>query len=178
MATIDGVPQVAKATMLIGDPSYFPTRMVKPTGSVARSICIMDHPFNGTNNAESTQIIIPGRQANRQNDIYVCMVSFSHCVASAGKYVAIASTIVETDNPLAELKPAYDLLGPLMERFDSVSETFAPVEDGTADRCFISESYDATSHFETTARDVQSLYERVTGKKLDLTIDPEVEEDA
>ena len=31
-----------------------------------------------------------------------------------------------------------------MGRFDSVSETFAPVEDGTADRCFISESYDAT----------------------------------
>lgn len=56
--------QVAKATMLIGDPSYFPSRMVKPTGMVARSICIMDHPFNGTNDAESTQIIIPGRQAS------------------------------------------------------------------------------------------------------------------
>lgn len=51
--------------MLIGDPSYFPSRMVKPTGMVARSICIMDHPFNGTNNAESTQIIIPGRQASQ-----------------------------------------------------------------------------------------------------------------
>lgn len=50
--------------MLIGDPSYFPSRMVKPTGMVARSICIMDHPFNGTNDAESTQIIIPGRQAS------------------------------------------------------------------------------------------------------------------
>lgn len=33
------------------------------------------------------------------------------------------------------------------------------------------------SHFETTAVDVQSLYERVTGQKLDLTIDPEVEEE-
>lgn len=31
------------------------------------------------------------------------------------------------------------------------------------------------SHFETTATDVLSLYERVTGKKLDLTIDPEVD---
>lgn len=50
--------------MLIGDPSYFPSRMVKPAGMVARSICIMDHPFNGTNDAESTQIIIPGRQAS------------------------------------------------------------------------------------------------------------------
>ena len=33
------------------------------------------------------------------------------------------------------------------------------------------------SHFETTAADVQSLYERVTGKKLDLSIDPEVEQE-
>lgn len=31
------------------------------------------------------------------------------------------------------------------------------------------------SHFETTAEDVQSMYERVTGKKLDLTIDPEAD---
>eukprot|EP00904_Undaria_pinnatifida_P004302 jgi/Undpi1/13873/HiC_scaffold_9.g03524.m1 len=169
--------RVAKATMLIGDPSYFPSRMVKPTGMVARSICIMDHPFNGTNNAESTQIIIPGRQVGRHNDIYVCMVSFSHCVASPGKYVAIASTTVETSDPLAELAPAFELLGPVMERFDEVSTTLAPVEDGMADRCFISESYDATSHFETTATDVQSLYERVTGQKMDLTIDPEVEQE-
>ncbi len=33
------------------------------------------------------------------------------------------------------------------------------------------------SHFETTAADVQSLYERVTGQKMDLSIDPEVEEE-
>lgn len=31
-------------------------------------------------------------------------------------------------------------------RFDEVSETLAPVDDGTADRCFISESYDATRY--------------------------------
>lgn len=33
------------------------------------------------------------------------------------------------------------------------------------------------SHFETTATDVLSMYERVTGQKLDLTIDPEVDPD-
>lgn len=31
-------------------------------------------------------------------------------------------------------------------RFDAVSETLAPVADGTADHCFISESYDATRY--------------------------------
>ncbi|CAM9847134.1 unnamed protein product [Discosporangium mesarthrocarpum] len=171
-ATIDGVPQVAKATMVIGDPSYFPSHMIRTTGKVIRSICIMDHPFSGTSNAESTQIIIPGRQVGRDHDIYVCMVSFSHCVASPGKYVAIASTTVETDDPVAELKPAFDLLGSVLERFDAVSETHEPLDDGIADRCFISTSYDATSHFETTAQDVESLYERIMGQKLDLTIDP------
>lgn len=55
-------------------------------------------------------------QVGRHNDIYVCMVSFSHCVASPGKYVAIASTTVETSDPLAELAPAFELLGPVMER--------------------------------------------------------------
>lgn len=57
------------------------------------------------------------RQVNRHNDIYVCMVSFSHCVASPGKYVAIASTTVETSDPLAELAPAFELLGPVLERW-------------------------------------------------------------
>lgn len=33
-----------------------------------------------------------------------------------------------------------------VKRFDEVSETLAPVDDGTADRCFISESYDATRY--------------------------------
>lgn len=48
------------------------------------------------------------------------MVSFSHCVASPGKYVAIASTTVETNDPLSELKPAFDLLGPVMQRYVTV----------------------------------------------------------
>ena len=52
---------------------------------------------------------------------------------------------------------------PTPHRFDSVAELLKPVNDGVKDRCFISESYDATSHFETAANDVLSLYERITG---------------
>ena len=52
----------------------------------------------------------------RKNDIYVCMVSHAHCVASAGKYIAIVSTTVETANPVAELTPGITLLGEVMER--------------------------------------------------------------
>ncbi len=33
---------------------------------------------------------------------------------------------------------------------------------------FISTSYDATSHFETTCEDVLNLYEKVTGEPIDF----------
>ena len=71
-------------------------------------------------------------------------VSFDHVVCAKGIYIAIASTTVATEDPQAELAPAIDLLGDVLERFDDVSDTFEPVNDGTEDRCFISTSYDAT----------------------------------
>ena len=45
-------------------------------------------------------------------------------------------------------------------RFDSVSDLLEPISDGVKDKSFISKSYDATSHFETCADDVLSLYTR------------------
>ncbi len=130
----------------------------------------MNHPIPNTNKSESAQVIIPGRQVGREHDIYMCMVSHSHQVAAEGMYVAIASTIVETSDPVAELQPAFQLIGAVVDRFDSVSEIYAPVDDGTTDGCYISESYDATSHFETTSEDIISLYHRITKKDLDLTV--------
>ena len=41
----------------------------------------------------------------------------------------------------------------------------------------MSKSYDAASHFEQTAKDVLSLYERITKEKLDMSINPEINED-
>jgi len=92
--------EVAKAKLIIGDPSYFPTSKSITRCNVVRSICILDHPIAGTDNAESVQIIIPASTVKRKNDIYVCMVSYTHMVASEGKYIAIVSTTVETANPL------------------------------------------------------------------------------
>jgi Rab GDP dissociation inhibitor len=43
---------------------------------------------------------------------------------------------------------------------------FAPLESGINDNVFISKSYDATSHFETTTDDVKDLYRRVEGHEL------------
>jgi Rab GDP dissociation inhibitor len=133
--------------------------------------------FLGTDNAESVQIIIPATQVKRKNDVYVCMVSFAHNVASSGKYIAIVSTTVETSNPIQELAAGFNLLGKITERFDEVSDLLEPVTDGSVDKCYISKSYDATSHFETAANDVLSLYHRITGTELDMNISADMTDD-
>ena len=92
-------------------------------------------------------------------------------------YVAIVSTTVETSNPIAELDAGLQVLGRIEERFDSVSDLYEPVSNGASDNCYISKSYDAASHFEETAQDVKDLYARITGKKLDMTIDPNLDAD-
>jgi Rab GDP dissociation inhibitor len=165
--------EVAKCKFVVADPSYFPNK-VKKTGQVIRAICILNHPIPETNNADSCQIIIPQKQVKRHSDIYIGCISFAHNVVPKGKYVAIVSTTVETSDPVKELKPALDLLGPIAEQFVSIVDTYEPVEDGTKDKVFISKSYDATSHFETTCQDVLDLYKRITGK--DLVLKPKEQE--
>lgn len=46
------------------------------------------------------------------------MISYTHNVAAQGKYVAIVSTTVETDNPEMEVKPAMDLLEPVEQKYE------------------------------------------------------------
>lgn len=163
--TSEGQTVVGK--MVIGDPSYFPDR-VKVVGKVIRSICILSHPIPNANNALSCQIIIPGVQAKRTSDIYISCISYAHNVASKGKYLAIASTTVETGNPEAELADAYHLMGTIDEKFVDVSDLYVPINDGKEDKIFISRSYDATSHFETTCDDILDLYERITGQAFEF----------
>jgi len=167
--------EVAKAKFVVGDPSYFPNH-VKKIGSVVRVICILDHPVPNTKNADSTQIIIPQGQVRRSNDIYVTAVSFSHEVAPNGKYIAMVSTTVETNDPARECLPGIQLLGPVLEQFVIVSDAYEPLNDGTDNKVFISKSFDATSHFETTCWDVSDMYRRITGKELDLTPPPSADD--
>ena len=169
--------EVAKGGDIIGDPSYFDTKKTKTVGKVIRSICLLDHPIANTDGAESVQIIIPATQVKRRNDIYVCVVSYAHMVATNGKYIAIVSTLCETENPTSEVAAGIGLLGEIMERFDSVSEVRVPVASGADDNCYISSSYDATSHFETVADDVLSLYKRITGTDLDMNISDDLDEE-
>jgi Rab GDP dissociation inhibitor len=56
--------------------------------------------------------------------------------------------------------------------FYSVRDVYEPLADGTSDNTFITISYDATSHFETSTTDIMDMYRRITGEELDLTPPP------
>lgn len=43
------------------------------------------------------------------------MVSSVHSVCKKGFYIAIVSTLIETNNPIAELNPAFELIGSIKE---------------------------------------------------------------
>jgi len=129
----------------------------------------MDHPVPNTKDALSTQIIIPQKQVNRNSDIYISMVSYTHQVAAKGWFIAMVSTTVETNKPEAEIKPALDLLGPIKQKFLTVSDYYGPKDDGRESNLFISKSYDATTHFETTCLDVLDVYRRGTGEDFDFS---------
>jgi len=174
--------QVAKGKMVICDPSYAAPEKTRPVCHIIRAICILGAPIPNTNNqqggpATSCQIILPQKQLKRKNDIYVMMVSWAHNIAAKDKYVAIVSTVVETQNPEQEIEPALKLLGPILEKFVSVSEFRQPVDDGSQDGVYVTTSYDPSSHFEDATMEVLDMWKRITGSDLDLSYEPDPDED-
>lgn len=159
--------ETVRTKRVVGDPSYFPDR-VKKVGQVVRVICILNHPIPNTNDASSCQIIIPQSQVNRNHDIYVFCVSSTHKTCATGKYLALVSTVVETSDPEKEVRIGLDLLGPIEQKFVKVSDLFEPNDDGKADQTFITRSYDATTHFETTCDDIIDVYKRIFDKEFDF----------
>lgn len=159
--------ETARAKQVYCDPTYA-VEKAKKTGQVVRCICIMDHPIPNTGDSLSTQVIIPQKQVGRKSDIYVTSVSYTHQVATKGWFIAMVSTTVETANPEAEIQPGIALLGPIKQKFLQVTDVFEPLDDGVAAQLFISKSYDATSHFQTTCNDVVDIFKRGTGEEFDF----------
>ncbi|KAG8641043.1 hypothetical protein MANES_13G099400v8 [Manihot esculenta] len=157
--------ETAKCKKVVCDPSYLPNKVTK-IGKVARAICIMSHPIPNTHDSHSVQVILPQKQLKRKSDMYLFCCSYSHNVAPKGKYIAFVTTEAETDDPQTELKPGIDLLGPVDEIFFDTYDRYKPTNQYEVDNCFISTSYDATTHFETTVQDVIQMYSKITGKVL------------
>jgi Rab GDP dissociation inhibitor len=86
-------------------------------GSVVRVICFLNHPIPNTGDADSVQLVIPQNQIKRKHDIYIAATSHAHNVCAKNYFVAIVSTIVETNNPESECEPGIALLGPVQEKY-------------------------------------------------------------
>jgi len=160
--------ETAKAGIVLCDPSYAEDKC-KSVGKVVRAICIMNHPIPNTGEGQSVQVIIPQNQVGRKNDIYVCQISNTHQVSSKGFYLAIVATMVETANPESELSEGLKLLGSVLQKFVSVDDVKVPIDDGASSKLFISKSYDASTHFESTCKDVLDIYQRVMGEPFDFS---------
>lgn len=163
----EGMKFETKCSKILADPSYFPDK-TKVVGHILKAICILNHPIDRTDNADSLQLILPQSQVGRKHDIYIAMVSSAHNVCPKGYYIAIVSTIAETSaNHHLELQPGLDRLGKIEEKFmGSPIPIYAPLESGEKDNVFLSKSYDASSHFETMTDDVRDIYRRAQGEEL------------
>lgn len=161
---------VANAKVVVADPSYFPSMCTKK-GTVVRAIAILSEPVASTNEAGSYQVIFPGASIGRQNDLYLFCCSAPHKVAPKDKYVVFVSTNVEgpTDGMTPEvvaqreLSQGLTMLTGVVRIFYDMYDLMVPNEDGTKDKCFLTESFDPTTHFETAITDVLAVYERITG---------------
>ena len=122
-------------------------------------------------------------------DIYVCSVSAAHNVSAQNKWLAFISTTAETANHEAELQPAFNLIGPIEEKFIYAQEVYHPKDSAQPTdnvstfhayartsptqkyyfQIFVTKSYDATTHFETTCENIISVYKQVTGKDFDFS---------
>jgi Rab GDP dissociation inhibitor len=101
-------------------------------------------------------------------DIFIATLNHTHCVCQKGYYLAIISTVVETDKPLDELKPAFDLIGKRLDDFVTITDEFEPVSTNFDDGVVITRSFTSVSHFEPDTKDVLALYKALTGKELNL----------
>ena len=166
----------AYGKILITEPSYVQKfNKVKSVGKVIRRICILDHPIPKTNDVASCQIILPQKQIKRKNDIFIAVLNFTHCVCKKGYYLAIISTMAETDNPAQEIQPAMDIIGPTLEQFDKISDIYHPIDITFKGNVYITSSFDPQSHFENDTDNVIEIYEKITGAKLDLNLEEEGE---
>ncbi|KAF1987409.1 rab GTPase activator [Aulographum hederae CBS 113979] len=163
----EGMKFETKAGKILADPSYFPGK-VQVVGHLLKAICILNHPIANTQDSDSLQLIIPQSQVGRKHDIYIAVVSSAHNVCPKGYYIAIVSTIAESSaNHHLELQPGFERLGRIEEKFMGPAiPLYEPLESGMNDGVFISKSYDATSHFETTTEDVRDIYRRAQGEEL------------
>lgn len=113
--------ELIRCKSIICHPSYMIRTgnhsKVAKIGKAIRCICILNHPIPNTNDEKSFQVILPQRQTGRKSDISIVSLSSDHEMCSSGYFIVVISTIAESNDSENEIKPALDLLGPILEKF-------------------------------------------------------------
>jgi Rab GDP dissociation inhibitor len=169
--------QCAYGKILIAEPSYvLNLGKVISRKKVIRSICIMNHPVPNTQDVSSCQIIIPQTEINRKNDIYIVVLNYSNCVCKNGFYLAIISTIIETNEPYQEINIAKSIIGNILEEFITISDIYEPIDTNFEDNIYITSSFDSFIHFQYDIENVLEIYEKITGERYNLEFEEKKEE--
>jgi len=172
--------KTATAKKIIGDPSYFLPEQSRTVTQIARSICILSAPVAGA--TADCQIILPGTNIKRSSDIYVSCLSHVTGSCPNNKYVAVVSSSVNgaacanlNDKSAMsavcqrELAAAYGLFSRnILVKFEWVTEQREPVADFSSKGMFMTQSFDATSHFMSVMDEIFRVYENVSGTKFDI----------
>lgn len=90
-----------------------------------------------------------------------------------GFFIVIISTTKEKEKFDDDISIALEMVGKILYRFDIEEVMYEAVNYN--DNIFITNSLDATSHFESSAENVCQVYKAITGKELDLTLPEKVE---
>lgn len=73
-----------------------------------------------------------------------------------------------------ELKPAFELIGDVLDTFVTINDELQPVDTKFDDNVVITSSFSSVSHFEHDIKDVLRIYKNITGK--DLNLDEDIKE--
>ena len=152
--------------ILIANPYYIKNLLphsIRNIGQIFRRICILDHHIPKTDCSSSGIIILPSNH-RRYNDIIITFLNYDFSICRKDYFVVFISTIIETCNPIEEIKDAMELIGPVLETFDEISDMYMALNN-IYNNIYINSSYDVSHNFENEINDVLDIYEKISKKK-------------
>lgn len=142
-------------------------------GKILRVICILEgeKPIK----YDSGQIIFPSMQLNRKNDVFVLILDNNVDICQEGQWIAIISTVAETETPIHEVKEVFNTIikgdTNVISMIDQTSDQYEPINaDNQFNNLFVTSSLDEMSHFDKGMKEVISIYEKIIGEKQDLNV--------
>lgn len=96
------------------------------------------------------------------------LIGNTHGVSKKGYNIVILSTIKESKTFDEDFKTGFELIGSIKYRFDIEQQMYNGLSKQKG--IFVTNTLDETSHFESSATDVERIYKEITGKDLDLTL--------